>query len=121
MSILYIATLLLLVVRIQAQNISYIETTSSWYYIYDKSGKKIRTLSTSQGQLKGYSSTFFILKQGNAYYITYDEKGTRLHFFGASSVGEIEGVDGDAFTSRLGPWIFTWSKDGRKISTKAVK
>lgn len=50
--------LLLSVANLQAQNISHIETTKSWYYIYDQDGKKIKTLSTSQGELKGYSSTF---------------------------------------------------------------
>lgn len=67
-----------------AQSISYIETTKSWYYIYDQDGKKIKTLSTSQGELKGYSSTFYIIKQGSAFYVTYDVNGKRLHTFGAA-------------------------------------
>ena len=41
---------------LKAQSISHIETTKNWYYIYDQDGKKIKTLSTSQGELKGYSS-----------------------------------------------------------------
>ncbi len=41
--------LLLSVTNLQAQSISYIETTKNWYYIYDQNGKKIKTLSTSQG------------------------------------------------------------------------
>ena len=109
------------VVSIMAQQISHIETTKNWYYIYDQDGKKIKTLSTSQGELKGYSSTFYIIKQGTAFYITYDVKGKRLHTWGASSVGEILGVAGDTFTSRNGAWIYTWSKDGKKISTRASK
>ena len=70
--------LLLAVANLQAQSISHIETTKNWYYIYDQSGKKIKTLSTSQGELKGYSSTFYIIKQGSAFYITYDVNGKRL-------------------------------------------
>lgn len=119
--LLLIGILLLSVANIQAQSISHIETTKSWYYIYDQDGKKIKTLSTSQGELKGYSSTFYIIKQGSAFYITYDVKGKRLYTFGASSVGEILGVAGDTFTSRNGAWIYTWSKDGKKISTRAAK
>lgn len=116
-----ILALLCSAVVLQAQSISHIETTKNWYYIYDQNGKKIRTISTSQGELKGYSSTFYIIKQGTAYYITYDASGKRLHTFGASGVGEILAVSGDTFTSRMGVWIYTWSKDGKKINTRAAK
>lgn len=119
--LLIIVVLLLSVAVLKAQSISHIETTKNWYYFYDQDGKKIKTLSTSQGELKGYSSTFYIIKQGTAFYITYDVKGKRLHTWGASSVGEILGVAGDTFTSRQGVWIYTWSKDGKKISTRAAK
>ena len=118
--LLFIA-LLLTVVNLQAQSISHIETTKNWYYIYDQNGKKIKTLSASQGKLKGYSSTFYIIKQGSAFYITYEVNGKRLHTFGASSVGEILAVSGDTITSRQGAWIYTWSKDGKKINTRAAK
>ena len=113
--------IMLSVATLQAQSISSIETTRSWYYIYDQNGKKIKTISTSQGELKGYSSTFYILKQGSGFYATYDATGKRLHTFSASSVGEIIGAAGDTFTSRNGSWIYTWSKDGKKISTRAAK
>lgn len=112
---------LLSVLNLQAQSISHIETTKSWYYIYDQNGKKIKTLSTSQGELKGYSSTFYITKQGRAFYITYDVNGKKLHTFGVGSVGEILAVSGDTFTSRNGVWIYTWSKEGKKINTRAAK
>ena len=113
--------IMLSVATLQAQSISSIETTRSWYYIYDQNGKKIKTISTSQGELKGYSSTFYILKQGSGFYATYDATGKRLHTFSASSVGEIIGTAGDTFTSRNGSWIYTWSKDGKKISTRSAK
>ena len=113
--------LLLSVANLQAQSISHIEATKSWYNIYDQNGKKIKTLSTSQGELKGYSSTFYIIKQGSAFYVTYDVNGKRLHTFGAATVGEILAVSGDTFTSRQGVWIYTWSKEGKKISTRAAK
>ena len=113
--------LLLSVANLQAQSISHIETTKNWYYIYDQDGKKIKTLSTGQGELKGYSSTFYIIKQGSAFYVTYDVNGKRLHTFGVSGVGEIQAVSGDTFTSRQGSWIYTWNKDGKKINTRAAK
>ena len=117
----FILSLLCSVAGLKAQSISHIETTKNWYYIYDQDGKKIKTLSTSQGELKGYSSTFYIIKQGSAFYITYDVNGKRLHTFGTSSVGEILAVSGDTFTSRQRAWIYTWSKEGKKINTRAAK
>ena len=103
------------------ESIGYIETTKNWYYIYNQDGKKIRTFTTSQGELKGYSNTFYLLKQGASFYMTYDVNGKRLHTFGAGSVGEVIGVSGDTFTSKLGVWIFTWSKEGKKIGTRAAR
>ena len=103
------------------ESIGYIETTKNWYFIYNQDGKKIRTFTTSQGELKGYSNTFYILKQGATFYMTYDVNGKRLHTFGAGSVGEVIGVSGDTFTSKLGVWIFTWSKEGKKIGTRAAR
>ena len=44
-----------------------------------------------------------------------------LHTFGAATVGEILAVSGDTFTSRQSAWIYTWSKEGKKISTRAAK
>ena len=118
---LFIAIMMLFAIGIRAQSISHIETTKSWYYIYDQDGKKIKTISTSQGELKGYSSTFYIIKQGSAFYVTYDVNGKRLHTFGAASVGEILAVSGDTFTSRQGAWVYTWDKEGKKINTRAAK
>ena len=119
--LLIIMALFLSAVGLKAQSISHIETTKNWYYIYDQDGKKIKTLSTSQGELKGYCSSFYIIKQGTAFYITYDVNGKRLHTFGVSSVGEILAVSGDTFTSRQGAWIYTWNKEGKKINTRAAK
>ena len=120
-SLLIFLFMLFAATGLKAQTISHIETTRSWYYIYDQDGKRIRTLSTSQGELKGYSSTFYIIKQGSSFYITYDASGRRLHTFGVQSVGEVLGVAGDTFTSRVGPWIYTWSKEGKRISTRAAR
>lgn len=39
----------------------------------------------------------------------------------AVPVGEILAVSGDTFTSRQGAWIYTWDKEGKKISTRAAK
>ena len=104
---------------LQAQSISHIEITKSWYHIYDETGKLAKTISTSQGELMGYSASFYILKQG-FFFMTYDIKGKRLHTFAVHEVGEIHAVTGDTFTSRRGSWIYTWSKEGRKIKTRSA-
>ena len=111
-------TLLLAVTGLWAQSdnskaIGFIETTKAWYYIYDQNGRRLRTLSTSQGELKGYSSTFYILKEGTAFYVTFDVNARRLHTFGASTVGEVLAVTGDNFTSRQGPWLHTWTRTAK--------
>ena len=107
------------VMTLQAQSISHIETTRSWYYIYDQNGKKIKTLSTNIGELQGFSASFFIVKSSAWYYI-YDAKGNKTKTLSTSSVGEVLSVTGDTFTSRLGSWVYTWSKEGKKISTRAA-
>ena len=52
--------------------------------------------------------------------MTYDIKGARLYTFAVHEVGKILTVTGDTFTSRHGSWIYTWSKEGQKIKTRAV-
>ncbi len=111
--------LLFSVANINAQSISHIETTKSWYYIYDQNGKKIKTLSTTIGELQGFSSTFFVVKSGSWIYI-YDATGKKTKTLSESTVGKVLSVSGDTFTSQLGSWIYTWSKEGKKISTRSA-
>lgn len=52
--LIILMTLLAMSVQAQRQQISYIEETKNWYYIYDEAGKKIGGLSRSSvGELKG--------------------------------------------------------------------
>lgn len=109
--------LLLAMMGMSAQDISYIETTRSWYYLYDQTGKRTKGLPTSIGELRGFSASFFVVKNGSWYYL-YDAKGNRIKGLSTSSVGEVLSVAGDTFTSRLGSWIYTWSKDGKKLHAR---
>ena len=118
--ILTILMMLLTITAIQAQKISYIETTRSWHYIYDENGKKVHTVSTSQGEVVAYSDTFYVLKKGSWYY-TCTPKGKKLHTFSASNVGEVLTATGDTFTSRKGSWIYTWDKNGKKLATRPAQ
>lgn len=112
--------LLLSAIGTWAQSISHIETTQSWYYIYDQNGKKIKTVSASIGELQGFCASFFIVKSGSWYYIC-DAKGNKTKTLSASNVGKVLSVSGETFTSQSGSWIYTWSKDGKKISTRAAR
>ena len=48
----------------------------------------------------------------------YDAKGNKIKTLSESSAGQVLSVAGDTFTTQLGSWIYTWSKDGKKISTR---
>ena len=118
--ILIALVMLMAFTAVQAQKISYIETTRSWNYVYDENGKKVHTFSTTQGEVVAYSESFYIVKNGSWYY-TYNAKGKKLHTFWADNVGEILSATGDNFTSRKGDWIYTWSKNGKKLNTRYAK
>lgn len=118
--LLFACLLMLSSIGLQAQSISYIETTKSWYYIYDQDGKKTKALSCTIGELQGYSASFFIVKSGPWYYI-YDAKGNKTKSMSVYTVGNVLSVAGDTFTSQLGSWIYTWNKEGKKIATKAAQ
>ena len=109
--------LLAFAAKAHCQQISYIETTKSWYYVYDQNGKKIKTFSTNIGELKGYSASIFVVQNGSWVYV-YDAKGNKIKTMSESSVGKVLSVTGDTFTTQLGSWIYTRSKDGKKISTR---
>ena len=104
-----------------ARNISYIEQTSSWYYLYDTDGKKYKTISASSGVLQGYSADMFILKSGNSWYYIYDAEGKKVKTMSVSSVGEIVSVSGRTFTSINGAWLYTWDMNGKKISSRTAR
>ena len=104
----------------QQKEISYIETTKNWYYIYDESGKKIKTLYRSGiGEIKGWGKDFFVTKRG-PYYLICDANGNTLKTLGVQTVGEVVSVSGNTFTSRLGPWLYLWNKEGKKIQTRGA-
>ena len=118
-TILIVISFFSAVVEVKAQSISYIETTKGWYNIYDQDGKMIKFLSTGLGELVGYSSSFYIIKQKTGFYITYDVSGKQLHTFSMSVVGDILSVNGDTFTSLKDSWIYIWSKSGKLISSRS--
>ena len=106
--------------KAQCQQISYIEETKNWYYVYDEVDKKIGGLSRSSvGEVKGWGNDFFVAKYYSFYRI-YDAKGKVLKAMNVSDVGEIVGVSGNTITSRRGSWILTWDKNGKKVSSRSV-
>ena len=110
--------MLTMAAQAQRQQISYIEETKNWYYVYDEQGKKIGGLARSSvGEIMGWGSDFFVAKRYSFYYIC-DAKGKTLKTMNVSDVGEIVGVSNSTITSRKGSWILTWSKEGKKISAR---
>lgn len=105
----------------ESRSISYIETTSTWIYIYDESGKLFRTESRSRfGELVGYSSSFFIIKKGS-YYTLYDPNCRPLNTILIDRIGEITSVVGDTFTARKGSFITVYDKTGKRLRSKMVQ
>ena len=112
--------MLTMTVQAQRQQISYIEETKNWYYVYDEQGKKIGGLSRSSvGELKGWGSDFIVAKRYSFYFI-YDAKGKTLKTMNVPEVGEIVGVSNNTITSRKGSWVYTWSREGKKISARSA-
>ena len=118
--ILFTLIMLLSIAGLNAQKISYIETQGSWHYVYDENGKKVHTISASQGQVVAYSESFYLLKNGGWLY-SCDARGKKLHTFWADNVGEVLAATGDTFTTRKGNWIYTWDKNGKKLRTRYSK
>ena len=119
---LFIILFLMLEMTVQAQSlqISYIEETKNWYYVYDEQGKRIGGLSRSSvGDIKGWGSDFFVAKC-YSYYRICDAKGKTLKTMNVADVGEIVGVTNSTITSRKGSWIFVWSREGKKISARST-
>ena len=112
--------MLTMAAQAQRQQISYIEETKNWYYVYDDQGKKIGGLSRSSvGEFKGWGRDFFVAKRYSFYYIC-DAKGKTLKTMNVSDVGEIVGVSNSTITSRKGSWICIWNKDGKKVSARSA-
>lgn len=107
-------------IKVYSQQISYVEETRNWYYVYDEKGKRLGGLSRNTiGELKGWGNDFLVAKYYSFYRI-YDAKGKDLKSMNVSDVGEIVGVSGNTITSRRGRWIFTWNKEGKKINARTT-
>lgn len=100
-----------------ARMISDIENTGSWYRLYDEQGKMYKTISTSTGELVGFSANFYILRT-TSWYKIYSPEGKLLTTLSISSIGQIVAIAGDTFTARSGSWTKTYSKEGKLLHTR---
>lgn len=104
-----------------AEQISSVEESGSWIYVYNSQGKKYKTMSVSSvGNVLGYSSSIIVSQKGSWIYV-YDADGKKLATMSTSTVGDVTGVAGETFTSRKGSWVYTWSKSGKKINTRSAR
>ena len=104
----------------KAEQISSVESSGSWIYLYNAQGKRYKSMSVSTvGEVKGFSSSFFVSQNGSWIYI-WDADGKKIGTMSKSTVGDVIGVADDTFTSKNGSWIYTWSKEGKKINTRSA-
>lgn len=116
--ILLIAVALSATIILKAEQISSVESSGSWIYMYNSQGKKYKTLSASTvGTVVGYTADFFVSENGSWIYI-WTSDGRKYKTLSKSTVGNVLGAAGDTFTSRNGNWIYTWNKEGKKINTR---
>ena len=99
--------------------ISNIERNGSWYDIYDQRGKRAKSLSTSIGNLEGFSSDFLIVSK-MSWYDIYDEYGKRIKSL-SNSIGNIVSVSGNTFVVRKSSWLDTYDMYGKKINSRAAR
>ena len=52
--------------------------------------------------------------------ISHIETTKKTKTLSESTVGKVLSVSGETFTSQVGSWIYTWSKEGKKINTRAA-
>jgi len=120
--LLTLALLGFLAMPMQAQTpqISNVEQASSWIYIYDQNGKRIKTISRgTAGDLVAWGTSFLISKKGGWYYL-FDVQGKHYKSLSISSVGEIISASGDTFTTKLGGWVHTYDRNGKRIRTRSA-
>lgn len=108
-------------IGVRAEEISQVENSGSWVYMYNAKGKKYKTLSESTvGTVLGFSSSFFVSQKGSWIYL-WNSDGSKYNTLSYSTVGDVIGVAGNTFTSRKGSWIYTWDKSGKKINTRSAR
>lgn len=102
-----------------AQDISYIEQTDSWIYVYDDANRKLCSKYVgSSGQVVGWGSDYWVSRCGDWYYL-WTAKGTKYKSLYAPNIGDIVAVNSKTFVSRYNKqWLYTFDKNGKKIATK---
>ncbi len=114
-----LATLLIIAaITLKAEDISVIERSGSWYYLYDANGRRYKTIPAQPvGEIKGWSSTFFVSQNGSWIYL-YDANGRRYKTLPTNPIGQIISVTSGGFVARNGSWIRTYDTQGKHISTR---
>lgn len=59
------------------------------------------------------------IKTAKSWHYIYDAKKTKPQ--SVSTVGKVVSVTGDTFVSQVGSWLYTWSKEGKNISTRPAR
>ena len=104
----------------QKKQISNVEQTSSWIYVYDSNGKRCYTQSSNAaGTLVGFCTDYYVTCYNNSWYYFWDANGKRLLTRNVNTVGEIIGVTNNNWTTRYhNSWIYTFDLKGNRINAR---
>ena len=111
------ATMLLMFGAVNAQ-IADIEVRGQWIYVYGENNKQLcSTTISSDASLKGYCSSFYVIREGQWLY-TKDSNCETINSMTISSDAIVRGVAGKSFTIKEGQWIYTYDKNCNQLSSR---
>jgi len=106
--------------RAATPDIKYVDTKSGYYYIYVSNQQSPCMLSTSKGELIGYSSQMLVLRH-DGYYTMYNHSGRMLGSISIGRTGEAVSVIKNYLITKKDGYLITWSEKGRKIKEESIR
>lgn len=106
--------------RAATPDIKYVDTKSGYYYIYVSNQQSPCMLSTSKGELIGYSSQMLVLRR-DGYYTMYNHSGHMLGSISIGRTGEAVSVIKNYLITKKDGYLITWSEKGRKIKEESIR
>ena len=89
--------------------ISDVSNQGSWIVVFDDRGKEIKRMGSSNKDVVGVASDFFVVLEGS-WIVTYDEKCKEIKRMGSSNK-TVKGASGRTFTVLEGSWIVTYDQN----------
>ena len=89
--------------------ISDVTTNGSWIIVFDDSAKEIKRMGSSNKEVVGVASDFFVVCEGS-WIVTYDENCREIKRMGASNK-TVQNASGRTFTTQEGSWIVNYDRN----------